>query len=103
MKINKTTLKSPVRKLYDSYSAKEDLPVSVIGKKALKAINAEKLNEVNGPMLLDEGWTPVTVSYWCHIPSSWIAKNVSGDYKCFGHYWYFEKASDATLFLLVWQ
>jgi len=102
MNNNKTTLKAAVRKLSDSYSVEEDSLVSVLGEEAKKAINAEILNEVARPMLLDEGWTSVTVSYWHDVPANWIAKNISGDYKCFGHYWYFEKESDATMFALKW-
>lgn len=103
MKINKTTLEVPVRKLFDSWTLADDSLVSVLGEEPGAALAAEILNDIARPGLLDQGWTPVTVSYRSDVPSDWIAKNISGDYKCFRHYWYFEKESDATLFLLRWS
>jgi hypothetical protein len=90
-----------IEKLSDDQWIPKDSSMMIMDVEG-KSLAAELMNDIAGPLLLDESWTPVTVKYW-HIDSDWITENISGEYKCFGYYWYFENPEDATVFALRWS
>ncbi len=49
----------------------------------------------------DNSWHMVTVQSWYNIPKEWI-RQIKGEYRCHGHYWYFKDQNDAILFQLTW-
>jgi hypothetical protein len=77
--------------------------MSELGKVLADEIDREVLGEIHGKMLEKVGWHCVTVKDWKCIPKEWTAKHIKGDYKCYGHYWYFKELKDATFFTLKWK
>lgn len=77
--------------------------MSKLSKEIADEIDREVLAEIHGKMLVRDGWHLVQVKDWRQIPDGWCAKHLKGDYKCYGHYWYFEESMDAMFFTLKWQ
>jgi predicted RNA binding protein YcfA (HicA-like mRNA interferase family) len=77
--------------------------MSKISKEIADEIDREVLNTLMGKMLENDGWHRVTVIQWTCISDEWCLKYINGDYKCYGHYWYFKESKDATFFTLKWK
>lgn len=99
----KTQLDVPAHKLSAGYTVEEAEFESFFGEELRRAIDAEVANEIASQMLSEQGWHKVTVESWDRITDDWVITNIQGQYRCFGHYWYFEQAKDAALFLLRWS
>lgn len=69
-----------------------------------KAINDEVINEVAGPTLIDDGWIYINVpNSSIDEAAEWINENATGKFHCWGGHFYFNKQSDATMFILKWK
>lgn len=78
----------------------EDVISGLLAKHLGEMIDRELMHELFKPSLQD--WHQVVLERQQHVSNDWLNSNITGQYKCFGHYWYFEKDSDAMLFILKW-
>jgi hypothetical protein len=76
---------------------------SYFSTQLVEEIDREIVNEIRRQMLIQQGWHDVFITNWRQIPDGWCEKYIKGQYQCFGHFWYFEKLSDATFFTLKWK
>lgn len=69
------------------------------------------LDDIMALGLEEKGWIKVPVRYsesaiekaeWKINTSMWCHTNCQGDYKLLSHHWWFERAEDATAFILKW-
>lgn len=91
------TAKSRTLKATWTYETTVDLE-SELAKKLADEIEAEFLKEV-----YRNKWTQVFVKNWAPINDDWCKKYIKKQYKCLGHYWYFESDKDAEFFALRWS
>lgn len=104
MKISKTKVETSLQKLSKDYTVEysEDIE-SIFNEELESVINEEITNQIAGPILTDQGWHLVVLDAgWSDVDSDWLDVNISGIYRCFGHYWYFERDTDAVAFKLRW-
>jgi hypothetical protein len=105
MHIKKEKVGSSTRKLSAKYTIDLSEEIEhIMGNELQKAIDDEVMNAIVGPTLLEKGWTQVVIDAWADVDEEWLKNNLAGkhSYTCFGHFWYFEKESDATMFKLRW-
>lgn len=101
MELSKTVLNSMARHLSEVWTMEESQEYeSIFSEELQKEINKEILHQIFKSS--HEDWYCVVIKDWEKIASNWCQNHLTGDYKCFGNYWYFELESDATLFALTW-
>lgn len=105
MKITKTKLAAPTRRLSSKYKtdATETL-LHILGDELRREIDMEMLHELAKEKMGDTDWHCVMLrnSDWKDIPDEWVKENIHHPYNCFGYYWYFENQAEATMFALKW-
>ena len=105
MKIDKTILNIPTRKLSSKYTMdiSQDLQeLNDVGSNLEEILNEEIMHEIVRETLLELGWHHIKLDYGVSVPDSWIREHITHKYNKFNINWYFESKSDATMFALKW-
>ena len=95
MKIVKTTLDPPARRLSNRYTHEWIEPEFDIILRRIEAENQAR----------HLGWHPVQIPAIGHlvIPQEWCDQHLEGAYVAANRFWYFELDRDAVIFALKWS
>lgn len=77
--------------------------IESIAKALSEEIDRDIVNNMIAATLTDRGWTktpPTANPNASSDVAAWVHINATGDYRYVGGCWYFEKACDATAFVL---
>ena len=105
MKITKTKLAAPTRRLSKKYKmdASEKLQ-HILGEEIRREMDMEIMHEIAKAKMAGKDWHCVALNNtdWQDVSPDWVKENIHHPHKCFGYYWYFEDESEATMFALKW-
>lgn len=73
--------------------------IEMLAKELQKQID----EEVARKLLVSSGWYEAVIPKHHDVTDEWCKQYIKGDYRCFGHYWYFTLEKDFEFFVLRWS